>query len=369
MYVESLASFLSNINNINKSSKVYIWGTSIYGDLLGRVFNKKGIVWDGYYDNYDYMNNRELNFKPVYCGQQVNSSEKAVYVLTMRDYMEVQMQLLSVGIKDDNIFCFENASTFNELEDAVCESEMSIEEIKTFHNVRYGEECFIIGNGPSLNIRDLNLIHKLEMTSFASNLIFKCFDQTNWRPDYYFFIDVVGIREELENNEILKYISQNCKYMFGRSNGNLVKYKKQILNLLLFKTAFSKSNDMFDFSDDCSKQIYIGYTVTYAMLQMAVYMGFKKIYLLGMDHSFSVQKCADGSIEKDTSIKDHSDILGNYPMWGVADMIKTTKAYEAAKKYADQHEISIYNATRGGKLEVFERVDFDEFLIKKRKQV
>ena len=34
-------------------------------------------------------------------------------------------------------------------------------------------------------------------------------------------------------------------------------------------------------------------------------------------------------------------------------------AYKSAKKYADSHGIRIYNATRGGKLEVFERIDFD----------
>jgi hypothetical protein len=34
-------------------------------------------------------------------------------------------------------------------------------------------------------------------------------------------------------------------------------------------------------------------------------------------------------------------------------------AYSAAKKFADENGIKIYNATRGGKLEVFERVDFD----------
>lgn len=36
-----------------------------------------------------------------------------------------------------------------------------------------------------------------------------------------------------------------------------------------------------------------------------------------------------------------------------------TMAFEKAKEYADGHGIKIYNATRGGKLEVFERVNFD----------
>jgi len=35
------------------------------------------------------------------------------------------------------------------------------------------------------------------------------------------------------------------------------------------------------------------------------------------------------------------------------------RAYKTAKKYADRHGVKIYNATRGGNLEVFERVDFD----------
>ena len=35
------------------------------------------------------------------------------------------------------------------------------------------------------------------------------------------------------------------------------------------------------------------------------------------------------------------------------------EGYMCAKEYAERHEIKIYNATRGGKLEVFERVDFD----------
>ena len=38
-------------------------------------------------------------------------------------------------------------------------------------------------------------------------------------------------------------------------------------------------------------------------------------------------------------------------------------AYKKAKKYANLYGFNIYNASRGGKLEVFERVDFDEIFI------
>jgi hypothetical protein len=37
-------------------------------------------------------------------------------------------------------------------------------------------------------------------------------------------------------------------------------------------------------------------------------------------------------------------------------------AYRVAKKYADKHHIRIYNATRGGHLDVFDRVSIAEVL-------
>jgi hypothetical protein len=147
--------------------------------------------------------------------------------------------------------------------------------------------------------------------------------------------------------------------MFVRSNGNLNENSCEKRNIVCLKFVFSKFEHEFDFSTDCSEKIYIGYMVTYAMLQMAVYMGFKEIYLLGMDHNFSREKQGDGSIATKENVRNHAAILGNYGLWGVAEPVKTTNAYKSAKNYADGHGIKIYNATRGGKLEVFERVDFD----------
>ena len=37
-------------------------------------------------------------------------------------------------------------------------------------------------------------------------------------------------------------------------------------------------------------------------------------------------------------------------------------SYQKIKEYAEQRGIKIYNATRGGYLEVFERVNLDELL-------
>ena len=87
-----------------------------------------------------------------------------------------------------------------------------------------------------------------------------------------------------------------------------------------------------------------------------------KLGLLGMDQSFSIDIDGNGNIVEKKEIKNHSQILGDYPMRGIANTALTNQAYMAAREYVDSHGITIYNATRGGKLEVFERVDFDKLL-------
>ena len=77
-------------------------------------------------------------------------------------------------------------------------------------------------------------------------------------------------------------------------------------------------------------------------------MGFKEIYLLGADCSYS-----DGK-------KNHFIDYMKYNSDQFSDGSQMFEAYKVAKKYADKNNIKIYNATRGGKLEIFERVDFDQ---------
>ena len=43
-------------------------------------------------------------------------------------------------------------------------------------------------------------------------------------------------------------------------------------------------------------------------------------------------------------------------------VVEMTRAYISAEKYSREHGFRIFNATRGGKLEVFERVNFDTII-------
>ena len=74
----------------------------------------------------------------------------------------------------------------------------SSERLKKLENSYYKETCFIIGNGPSLSVDDLNLIKG--KYSFATNRIFNLFDSCSWRPTFYCIQDSLLINEIKDND-------------------------------------------------------------------------------------------------------------------------------------------------------------------------
>ncbi len=362
MKFDDLNDFIIYLCEIKKTNKIYIWGIGVYGELIGKLLNKEQISWEAYFDNCSREDILEINGKKIFNPLNKELCKDYVYILSLRNYESVKKQLNDVDIKDENIIWFENIDVFNQIKYKLIDFKKYTEKLNSFHNLHKGEKCFIIGNGPSLTINDLEKIHESKIISFASNYIFKCYDKTKWRPDYYFGIDIQFIRDIYDEKDIVENILNNSKYAFTRTDGKFFDFRDDInlKNLRYFNSIYSNSENDFNFSDDCSKEVYIGYTVTYAMIQMAVYMGFNEIYLLGMDHTYSIEINEDGKIVKNENINDHSEILEHYKLSKASNIHKTTKAYEAAKKYTDKKMIKIYNATRGGRLEVFERINLDD---------
>ena len=115
------------------------------------------------------------------------------------------------------------------------------------------------------------------------------------------------------------------------------------------------------FSEDLSVCAYEGYTVLYTVLQLAVYLGFSRIILLGVDHSYSASNSKNGIL---SGLSAENYFAGfrpveNAPMNAPCPE-RSTAAFIAAKSYCATHGISILNATRGGRLEVFPRISFDQ---------
>ncbi len=227
--------------------------------------------------------------------------------------------------------------------------------LKGFKNKYINERCFIIGNGPSLNVVDLEKL-KNEIT-FGFNRIYYIFKNTNWRPTFYCSEDIKIVTNSVEeiNNLDIEY-----KFIPVILNHD---YNININNAVYFNHKYTKDNPPLpDFSDDISKYIGCGSTVTYSAIQIAAYMGFKEIYLLGVDHSFARYRNEKGEIVEDKNLKDYfcEEYNKDKEKLDIPSTVDSTLAYQKAEEYSRQHGFRIYNATRGGKLEVFERVDFDK---------
>ncbi len=231
--------------------------------------------------------------------------------------------------------------------------------IKKLRNIHLHKRCFIIGNGPSLRSEDLDEL-KNEIT-FAFNRIYYMFNQTDWRPTYYCSEDDKTIFKS--KNEINELQLANKFFPINFPRDYNVHFNNA--NYFIFKMG-NKSSEP-NFSNDIVKGIYWGNTVAYTAIQMAVYMGIKEIYLLGVDHSFSKVVNDQGEVIVDKTLRDYFSEEYNKDKDDlyIPNVDVSTRAFEAARKYADQNNIKIYNATRGGKLDVFERVDFSKIIAKK----
>ena len=224
------------------------------------------------------------------------------------------------------------------------------DKLRALKNIHDGERCFIICTGPSLTLDDVLLLRN-EFT-IGMNSICKLFTKTNWRPSMYGIQDLL-VYDRLKDD--LKNLKSDTICVIGNNiaaerelDAKWIPFPLYVAYHDFDKTVFNRFYAKF--SGDCSRVVYDGYSITFSLLQIAVYMGFKDVYLLGADCSFS------------NTGKNHFMEHGHQDAQINTAQARNFAMYECAKTYCNKNEINIYNATRGGELEIFPRINFDEFI-------
>ena len=215
--------------------------------------------------------------------------------------------------------------------------------LSKLRNIHAGKRCFIIGNGPSLRKEDLQKLYQRGEYTFACNSLINLFDELPFYPTYYFVQDnkvLLNNKEKIINLKGNKFIKSHYA---GRYHIPGVTYYN-----MLFK------QNPIGFSRNIENVVYSGQTVAYSMMQFAAYMGFTEIYLMGIDCSYSIN---NGGVTND-SYFDKKMFDPNKPH-NLPEVHTFLLAFEQARKTCEPQGIHIYNAARGGKLEIFPRVDFD----------
>lgn len=232
--------------------------------------------------------------------------------------------------------------------------------LRRFKQRRKSDRCFVIGNGPSLNETSLKLLR--DEVTFATNGFFLKLPELNWAPTYYVVEDHLVAEDRADEINRLRGFNK----LFPASLAYIL---NEDPDTTFFDHRPRKSfPDGFDFSFEADKNTYAGGTVTFTCMQLAAFMGFKEIYLIGVDASYAVPD--DAKISGDHRVKEidmesddpnhfHPDYFGKGKRWHEPNVDVMLKAYEEAERETRTKGVSIINATKGGKLEVFPRTYYE----------
>lgn len=203
-----------------------------------------------------------------------------------------------------------------------------------------GEIGLIIGNGPSL--RDVPLEFLNKYPSFGTNRIYL---KDGFTPTYYCSVNPLVISqfaEDIAKIDAPKFLP--ASYCFDDTCLPL------------------NSSGMVLFSQDASAWIYEGHTVTFVCMQIAYYMGFRDILLVGVDHSFKYEGAPnqENVLEGNDPNHFHPDYFKGHS-WNNPDLVRSEHAYKLARAMYEAHQRRIINLTPGTKETAFEKGSINEW--------
>jgi hypothetical protein len=216
------------------------------------------------------------------------------------------------------------------------------------HNSHSGERCFIIGNGPSLRQTDLTKLQG-EFT-FGLNRIYLIFSELGFTTSCLVSVNDLVLEqcaEEMTALELPKFLTWRSRRWFSDDP-----------QAIFLDTDFTGPEN---FSHNASGRIFEGFTVTYVALQLAFHMGFSEVILIGVDHNFVTKGPANQAIISQGDDPNHfsPNYFGAGFKWQLPDLEGSERAYRLARQAYSSAGRRVLDATVGGKLTIFPKVDYN----------
>ncbi len=210
-----------------------------------------------------------------------------------------------------------------------------------------GQRCFIIGNGPSLRQTDLSLL-KDEVT-FGLNRIYLLFPELGFKTSCLVSVNDLVLEqcaEEIKALEMPKFITWRARRWLSNDP-----------HTVFMDTDYT---GLENFSADAAGRVFEGFTVTYVALQLAFHMGFDEVILIGVDHNFTTRGPANATVVSMGDDPNHftPNYFGKGFKWQLPDLEGSERAYRLAKEAYEKAGRRVVDATVGGKLTVFPKVDY-----------
>lgn len=255
----------------------------------------------------------------------------------------------------------------------------SLEGNSAFRYRHQGQRCFVLATGPSIREQDLTCLAGETCIAVSHFFLHKDIDVI--RPRYHvlapyhppFTFDAI---RKVFDGFIERYSGYDIDYFFGFSpyQYSIYAFLKQFPEYQFPNAHFinymgsaqlDESNvhnpDMWDMT----KTPFAVRTVVYSAIQLAVYMGFVEIYLLGCDHDYlsDIQRVTNHHFYKEEDGVSDVEHLKTFTTerW-FEEYYYRWKQYRLMREYLESKGVEIYNATKGGMLDVFTRVNLSDIL-------
>jgi hypothetical protein len=216
------------------------------------------------------------------------------------------------------------------------------------HALHKGERCFILGNGPSLNNTDLELVRN-EVT-FGLNRIYLLFPKVGFQTNFLVSVNDLVLQQtakEMAALNIPKFVTWRAR-----------KWLRKDPNTIFINSDFTGPEN---FTRDATGRIFEGFTVTFVALQLAFYMGFEQVVLIGVDHNFTTKGKANEAVISQGDDPNHfaANYFGKGFKWQLPDLEGSERAYTLAREAYQADGRQVLDATVGGKLTIFPKVDYN----------
>jgi hypothetical protein len=224
-----------------------------------------------------------------------------------------------------------------------------------------GNRCFILATGPSIKNHDLSLLEGEICISVANFFVHSDFNKV--KPLYHC---IPPLHEPLTDEDGLRWFRKMEPYMdqtnliLGYSDSQLIELNSLFNNQKIYYLQFGDSwHKPANQSLELTYELPACQSVSIMALMVAIYIGCSDIYLLGTDHT--VFKFDTGQYDyghfydkNDLGEQEVPDDMEN-EFRAMADL---WRQYKYLRTLARTEHCMIYNATGGGFLDLFQRVDY-----------
>jgi hypothetical protein len=219
--------------------------------------------------------------------------------------------------------------------------------LEKWRNRYAGKTMLVVGNGPSLNQTPLDDF--AGVPAIGMNKIDILFPRVKWRPSLIVCVNNLVVQQhsaQFAHHELPVFLSWKARWFMPRKAPSV--------------SYFLSLSDP-DFQKDIVDGVGTIATVTYTALQFAYFMGARTVILFGVDHSFKAAGKSYEIVKRKGDDVDHFDPnyfkAGSY--WGIPNLEESEQGYLAARDAFEADGRKIYDATIGGKLQIFEKISLE----------